>query len=55
MFLNVKYNVTEILNASTFHTALDGKTVIYAPNAISLPTEMQGTTHLGERLQVSGL
>ena len=42
-------------SVSSFPIALDGKTVIYALNAISLLPEMQDTTHLGKRQKVHGL
>ena len=42
------------VGVSTFPTALNGTTVYYAPNAISLPAETQNTTHLGRRLEVCG-
>ena len=42
-------------SVSSFPIALDGKTVIYARNAISLLPEMQDTTHLGKRQKVHGL
>ena len=49
--VGVRLYVTQNLIAATFHTALNGRTVICAPHANS-PVEMESTTHLGKRSQV---
>ena len=42
------------VGVSTFPTALNGKTVDCALNAISLPLETEKNTHLGRGLEVCG-